>query len=338
MKSVTLLGELMFDLISIGDTIVDTFVPLIDFRIFEKDGLKYIGLPLGNKVPVDPLVSLVGGNAANNVIGGARLGLRSAIYTNVGNKDEDEWDDRIIAKFKKERVDIRYIVETNKFPSDHHIVLDCKGERSILVHHYPWDYSLPDLEKTKWLYFSSVALSFAETPLVSQIEHYIERTGANLVYTPGTHQLNYGVRKFPKLLSFTKVFIVNKEEAKRVLGIEEAKKIDIEKLLKSLGDLGPKMTVITDGEEGSYGFDGEKYYKLGVFPAKLFEMTGAGDAYASGLLAGLFRGHGLPEAMRWGAANGAAVVEKIGPQDGLLTYNQIQEKLKEHSKIIAKEI
>ncbi len=67
-------------------------------------------------------------------------------------------------------------------------------------------------------------------------------------------------------------------------------------------------------------------------------MTGAGDAYATGLLVGLFRGNRLSEAMRWGAANGAAVVERIGAQTGLLTYGQMQEKLKENSKIIAREI
>ena len=67
-------------------------------------------------------------------------------------------------------------------------------------------------------------------------------------------------------------------------------------------------------------------------------MTGAGDAYATGLIAGLFYGKELPEAMRWGAANGAAVVEKIGPQAGLLALNQMQERLRQNPKIIANEI
>jgi len=67
-------------------------------------------------------------------------------------------------------------------------------------------------------------------------------------------------------------------------------------------------------------------------------MTGAGDAYATGVLAGLFYGKDLPEAMRWGAANGASVVEEIGPQKGLLSYDKMQARLKENSKITAKEI
>ena len=77
---------------------------------------------------------------------------------------------------------------------------------------------------------------------------------------------------------------------------------------------------------------------MGIFPANLVEMTGAGDAYATGLTAGLFYGKDIKEAMRWGAANGAAVVEYIGPQAGLLTYDQMQKKLKENSETTAKEI
>ena len=67
-------------------------------------------------------------------------------------------------------------------------------------------------------------------------------------------------------------------------------------------------------------------------------MTGAGDAYGTGVVAAFCYGKSLAEAMRWGAANGASVVEQIGPQAGLLTYDQMQEKLKENSKIVARDI
>jgi len=114
--------------------------------------------------------------------------------------------------------------------------------------------------------------------------------------------------------------------------------VEKKKLLKSLLELGPKMLVVTDGVEGSYGYDGEEYYKLEIFPAKLVDMTGAGDSFATGVLAGLFYGKDLKEAMRWGAANGASVVEQIGPQTGLLTYDILQKKLKENSKITPREL
>ncbi|OGE32297.1 hypothetical protein A3J19_03430 [Candidatus Daviesbacteria bacterium RIFCSPLOWO2_02_FULL_41_8] len=327
----------MFDLISIGDARIDNFVHLPKAHIscsLNKEKCE-ICLNYGDKIPIDSVQSLTAGNNNNNAIGASRLKLKTALYGNIGGDGNGRM---ILDHLKEEGVDTRYIVINKGVATEQSIVLNYEGERTILVYHYPWDYNLPDLDKTKWVYFSSVSFSFPKTLLVSQIEQYIERTGANLVYTPGTHQLKFGVKKFPKLLSLTKVFIVNKEEAKKVLGINEEKKVEIKKLLSGLADLGPELVVITDDGEGSYGFDGKKFYKIGIFPAELLEMTGAGDGYATGLIAGLFYGKSLPEAMRWGAANGAAVVEKIGPQEGLLTLNQMQERLKANLKIAAKEI
>jgi len=327
----------MFDLISIGDARIDNFVHLPKAHIsctINKESCE-LCLKYGDKIPIDDVKSLTAGNNNNNAIGASRLKLKTALYGNIGGDGNGKI---ILDHLKVEGVDTRYIVVNKGVSTEQSIVINYQGERTILVYHYPWNYVLPDLDKTRWVYFSSVSFSFPKTHLVSQIEQYIERTNANLVYTPGTHQLNYGVKKNPRLLSLTKVFIVNKEEAKKILGIDESKKVDIKKLLTSLADLGPKIVVITDGGNGSYGFDGEKYYQIGLFPAHLVEMTGSGDAYATGLIAGLFYGKELKESMRWGAANGASVVEQIGPQAGLLTYSQMLEKLKENSKIVAKEI
>lgn len=327
----------MFDLISIGDARIDNFVHLPKAHIsctLNKESCE-LCLKYGDKIPIDDVKSLTAGNNNNNAIGAARLKMKTALYGNIGG---DANGKMILDHLKAEGVDVRYLVVNKEVATEQSIVINYQGERTILVYHYPWDYNLPDLERTKWVYFSSVSFSFSKTPLVSQIEQYIERTGTNLSFTPGTHQLNFGVKKYPKLLSLTKVLIVNKEEAKKILGIDETKKIEIKKLLSGLTDLGPRMAVVTDGGEGSYGFDGEKFFQLGVFQAELLEMTGAGDAYATGFIAGLFHGKGLPEAMRWGAANGAAVVEKIGPQEGLLTLSQMEERLKDNSKIVAKVI
>lgn len=327
----------MFDLISIGDARIDNLVHLPKAHlscVLNKQRCE-ICLNYGDKIPIDDIKSLPAGNNNNNAIGASRLKLKTAIYGNVG---EDSNGKMLLEHLKKEGVDIRYMVVNKDVATEQSIVIDYQGERTILVYHYPWEYSLPELDATKWIYFSSVSYSFSKTQLIHQVEQYTKRTGANLVYSPGTHQLNFGVKKFPRLLSLTKLIILNKDEAKRVLAIDVKKNLEIKKLLTKLSDLGPEMAVITDAKQGSYGFDGRNYYKLGIFPANLVEMTGAGDAYATGVLAGLSYGKDLSEAMRWGAANGAAAVEQIGPQAGLLTYAQMQNKLKDSPKIVVKEI
>lgn len=325
----------MFDLIAIGDSVIDTFIPLTDAKILNDSGEPMLSMRYGDKIPVGDSLRMVAGNATNNAVGASRLKLKTAIYVNIGNDHDGSW---IKEKLKEEGVDTRYIIRNETLPSNHHIVLTFKGDRTILIYHQSWKYHLPELDSSRWIYFTSLSPTFTESNLIAELTQYLERTGAKLVYNPGTFQIKHGIKKDPRLLSLTEVFIVNIEEAKIILGHDETAKIDIKKLLKGIADLGSKMVIITDGGEGSYGFDGDKFWKLDIFPAKLVEMTGSGDAFATGVLTALFHGKTLDEAMRWGAANGAAVVEEIGPQKGLLTLNKMEEKLKENSKIVAKEI
>lgn len=327
----------MFDLISIGDSTIDNFVQIHDAQIkCNLDKTKcMLCVEYGDKIPVDKLTHIVAGNAANAAVGASRLKLSSSIYTNVGS---DPAGVQIVDKFKEEGISTRYVTINKGMESNLSTVLTFKGERTIFVYHQNWDYKLPELENSKWVYFTSISTSFTQSNIVNELNAYLERVGSKLLYSPGTYQIKFGVKKNPKLLTLSEVFIVNKEEAKRILGHKDEDDISIKKLLKGLLDLGPKMVVITDAHVGSYSYDGGKYYHIKAFPAKLIEMTGAGDAYATGLVSGLFYGEDLKGAMRWGSANGAAVVEEVGPQAGLLTFNRMQERLKENLKIIAKEI
>lgn len=327
----------MFDLISIGDTVIDTVIPLNEVQLISEKDQILLALPFGAKVPVENGISMVAGNAANNAVGSARLGLKTAIYTHSGNKEDEEDDLRIRQKFKKEGVDTRYIVEVPNLPSNHNIILSYKGERTILVHHQPWKFHLPDLDKTRWIYLTSMSPSYVESNVIAQIVNYVERVGCKVAYQPGTFQIKQGGKKQGRLLSIVDVMVMNMQEAKHFLGHEVHDKLPVKKLLKSLISLGPKQVIITDGKEGSYGYDGETFWKLDVFPAKLVEMTGAGDSFATSTVAGIIHGETLPEAMRWGAANSAAVVGEMGPQKGLLSYSKLQDTLREHKQIVAKE-
>lgn len=327
----------MFDLISIGDATIDNLAQIQDAEIkCNLDKSKcMLCVEYGDKIAIDKLAHLVAGNAANSATGASRLKLKTAIHVNIGSDPQGR---QIEDKLKKESVSSKYIVTNEGMSSNLSIVLSFQGERTIFVYHQSWRYKLPDLDPTRWVYFSSLGPTFTESNLLNELTAYLARTGSKMLYSPGTYQIKEGVRKNPKLLALTEIFIVNLEESKRILGHKDDEDIPIKKLLKSLGNLGPKMVIITDATNGSYGFDGTDYCQLGIFPAKLVEMTGAGDAYATGVLAGIFYGKDLKEAMRWGAANGAAVVEQPGPQAGLLTYNQMQEKLNQNSKIVAREI
>ena len=136
-------------------------------------------------------------------------------------------------------------------------------------------------------------------------------------------QLKADIKRYPKILEKCEVIFSNLEEAKRILEISESEIVNERDLLSRIHLLGPKTVVITDGANGSYVSDGNRNLKIGIFPTKLVEKTGAGDAYASGFMAAIISRMPLEEAMTWGAINAASVIVETGTQNGLLTKEQL---------------
>lgn len=321
----------MFDVISIGDSTVDEFLALDEAQVLcdlnREDCI--ICLHYADKIPVaDFKMVPAAGNAANFAVGTARLGLKAGIYTILG---DDRPGQAIFEVFKKEGVAQDFITFDKKHGTNHSVVLNYLGERTILVFHNPRDYDFPEnLGPTRWIYYTSVGKDHQalHQPLID----FIKKNGVKLAFNPGSWQLKEGINVLSQIIKFCQAFIVNKEEAERLVG-----EGDIPKLLKELAKFGSKIVVITDGPNGSYTFDGQKFYKLGIFECPIVERTGAGDAYSTGLITAQILGKSLPEAMAWGTVNAASVIQKIGPQAGLLTRTEMEKLLTENPNFKADE-
>jgi sugar/nucleoside kinase (ribokinase family) len=213
-------------------------------------------------------------------------------------------------------------------PSNYSVVLNFKGERTILVYHQPRYYSLPELKGAQWIYYTSLGNNYEN--LQEKLLTFLKaHKGIKLAFNPGTHQLKKELKGMKEVLKRCEIVFLNKEEAERIVG--QAK--GMTGLLEKLKATGPKIAVITDGVKGAYAFDGKEVWYLPSFPLKAIEKTGAGDSFATGFVAARFHGQPIPEALRWGAANATSVVQKIGPQDGLLTRQGVEEMLKRFEKI-----
>lgn len=316
-----------FDLITIGDSTIDTFIRIHEASVecdLNKKDCK-LCVPYGSKVPVDEIAYGVAGNAANVAVGTSRLGLRTAIYTNLGDDDQGK---RIKNELVKNNISDEYIVVNRGKTSNLSVVLTFQGERTIFVYHQDWFYTLPKLKLSSWVYLTSMAQSFTNSTIMDEVCAYIDKTDAKLIYGPGTYQLKADVKRFPRVLEKCEMLIVNMEEAMKILGIDVSHFADVKDILNKLILLGPKVIVVTDGTEGSYATDGEQFFKAGIIKSPVYEKTGAGDAYSGGLIAALASGESLKEAMVWGTINAAAAISVIGPQKGLLTKNQLHEKRK----------
>lgn len=307
-----------YDLISIGDPTIDTFLFIHDIEIKKIAGVQKALINWGDKLPVDKFYRTVAGNAANNAVGSSRLGLKTAFYCVVAH---DVGGREIVHKIRKEKVAAEYIVIDDKHPTNASTVISYKGERTIFVYHEHRKYQLPKLATAKWIYLTSLGVGFEK--IYKDLAKYLDVTGAQLVYNPGTFQLRKGAKFNKLMLERTSLLSLNKEEAQAWVGNIE----DPEELCKRLRKLGPKAVVLTDGDKGAYSCSDEGYFYIQAYPGNKLDATGAGDAFTTGYTAALAYGKTHFEAMRWAPVNAGSVIQKVGPQEGLLTRAQILSKL-----------
>ncbi len=318
------------DVLAIGDVVTDAFVKLLDDRAttFENEHGKFLAMPFGMKVPFDYAEVIEGvGNAANAAVSFAKLGIHAGLVSNVG---EDSFGRDIINALEKNRVDTRFVRINKDKISNYHYVLWYKEERTILIKHEEYNYQWPRFthgDIPKWIYFSSISKNALDKYHDMVADWLKDNPDVKLAFQPGTFQLEAGADRLSELYTRTEVLVVNREEAVTISGGDHE---NLHDLLDKLHALGPRVVIITDGPAGAYASDGQTRLKMPPYPdpAPPFERTGAGDAFASTLVAALIKGNTLEGALQWAPINSMNVVQHTGAQAGLLTEDQLSDYLK----------
>jgi ribokinase len=315
------------DFVSIGDTVVDDFIRLKEAEVHcdvNHDNCT-ISMRFGDKIPFESSTIVYGvGNSANAAVCAARLGLKAGMVANVG---KDLNGDKILENFKKEGVDTTYVVEHQGVPTNYHYVLWYGDERTILVKHHDYPYRFPkDMPEPKTIYFSSIA---QETEVYHDdvTDYLLQYPKIFLCFQPGTFQIKMGTDRLKHLYARTNLFVVNKNEARRILKLAD-KDDNVEAMARNLQSLGPKTVIITDDRNGAYALNGTEYFHLPMYedPNPPLQRTGAGDAFTSTVAAYMTMGEtDLKKAMQHGLINAAYVVQDIGAQRGLQTKERLED-------------
>jgi len=315
-----------YDFIAIGDTVTDAFIRLKEASVHCDVNREecQICMSFGDKIPYDDVWVLPAvGNSANAAVSAARLGLKSALVTNIGG---DAQGREALARLGEENVGTEYVAVHPDRKTNYHYVLWYEDDRTILIKHEEYPYGLPEMGEPKWIYLSSLA-DHAES-FHDVIADYIEKHPAiKLAFQPGTFQMKLGKDRLARLYARTEVFFCNRQEAERILGMPE--NTDLKALMQGLRALGPKVVVVTDGPLGAYVYEEDRFWQMPIYPDPKppYERTGAGDAFASTFTAALAMGLSITEALRWGPVNSMSVVQQVGAQKGLLGVEGIKEWL-----------
>ncbi len=336
----------MYDIITIGSATRDVFLTSPLFKVLrDPKHLSRIGFKtgeaqcfaLGLKIEIGAPVLTTGGGATNAATAFSRQSLKTAALIKIG---KDESGEAVLNELKKEKITPFAVVENN-FPTAYStILLSPSGERTILVYRGASEnlkiQEVP-LEKLKsqWVYISPGKISFE---VIEKIFNHFSKNKTLIAFNPSGYFIEMGVKKLKPLLAKSKVVILNREEAARLTGVDYKKEKEI---FKKLDELSPGIAAMTDAEKGVLVSDGFRIYQAGIFSAKdgkeksVIDRTGAGDAFASGFVAGLIqkkekcekglcRSYNIEYAIRLGSANATSVIEKIGAKKGILTKKEFE--------------
>jgi ribokinase len=314
-----------FDFVAIGDTVTDAFIRLKEAHVNcnIKNDTCEICMKFGDKIPYEFVeVCAAVGNSPNAAVSASRLGLNTAIVTNIG---ADTNGQEAIAQFEKEKIDTVYIKTHEGIKTNYHYVLWFESERTILIKHEKYPMSFPDIGEPRYVYLSSLGEHTLDYH--KEIENYLEsHPNVKLIFQPGTFQMKLGVEELANIYRRSEVFVCNLEESARILKNEER---DPKKQFPLLHALGPKIVCITDGPKGAYASDGKDVWFMPTYPDPKppYERTGAGDAFTSTFGSAIALGKSVDEALMWAPINSMSVVQEVGAQKGLLTQEKLMEYL-----------
>lgn len=311
----------MHDVITFGSGTVDAFVDTEDRLFLGKNG--HIKIPFGSKILIENIRFDTGGSGTNTGVAFARLGLKTAWLGKIGKGVNSQ---RIIDAMRKEKVDTSLVKREEGDRTGFSVILDaCGHDRTILAYKGSNDGIIEkDIKfskiNTKWLYLGSMMGKAYHTS--EKVAAYAARKGIKVAFNPSAYLAKKGKGFLGKMLKNVYLLVLNKEEAGMIVGQKK-----VEDMIKDLRKLGPKIVVITDGHNGSKAYDGEYLYSINPPKVKVVEATGAGDSFASGVVAGLILRDDIEYALQLGQKEAESVISYPGAKNILLTLKQA-EKIK----------
>lgn len=255
----------------------------------------------------------IGGGGTNTAVAFSRLGFNTGYIGKIG---KDFGGDMVLNLLKKENIKFLGRISPGSM-TGYSIILDSLShERTILTYKGVND-ELKNREieftniSTRWLYLSSLLDDSFETQKI--VVNLLYRNGIKIAFNPSEYIIK--VLNLRSILKCTEILILNKEEAEL---LRKKNKIHEKDLLKALKLLGPRIIVITNKDREVVAYDGGRKYSLMPHKIKVTERTGAGDAFASGFVAGQMAGKSIEDSLKLGLEESESVIRHQGAKTGLI--------------------
>ena len=337
----------MVDVVTIGSATMDVFVECDDANIVsvckkDKDS-SFMSYPYGSKVEISDFATAVGGGGVNTAFNFDHLGFKTNAIVKMG---DDIYSQGVLEAISKTNISLDSIVQDKNLSTGFSIILTSfQGDRTVLAHRganakiKKSDIDFDAIKKAKLLYIAP--LNGESNRILDDIVNFADENETFVCFNAGTTSIKKGFAYLKSILENAHIVVMNKEEASMATKIEVRPDTrdekysnclihpDIKEMFKKLKVKDYQIIVITDGKHGAYAYNGKRYYKCPVFDGPVVSTLGAGDAFASTFCAALaVTDMDIAKALMYASVNSSGVVSEFGATKGLLTFDEIKEKLK----------
>ena len=301
----------------------------------------------------------LGGSPANTAVGSARLGLRPAMLTRVG----DEHNGRFVREtLESEGVDVSH-VQTDPQRLTALVFLGIRDRDTFPLLFYrercadmaisAADIDAPFIASSQSLLISGTHLSQPGPAEACRVAMALARAaGTRIVldidYRPvlwGLTSLGLGEQRYVPSMAVSERLQTVIGQCDLVVGTEEEIRIaggsdDTLTALKRLRALTAGLVVMKRGPMGCVVFEGaipddiEQGLHGPGFPVEVFNVLGAGDAFMAGFLRGWLRSEPLARCCMYANACGALVVSRHGCAPAMPSWTELQHFLERGSRTL----
>ena len=234
----------------------------------------------------------------------------------------------MIAELDRQGTTTSHISRGGEAHTSETFILNVRGEDRRYLHSFGAnaDFSLADidlsvLDGARVLYVGGYFAmpSFTASDLITLFERAKQK---NLITVLDVVVANLaGVQEqIGALIRNADYFTPNQDEARCITGIDDPRG-----QVEALAKLGPNCTsIVTCGPRGALVSYGGEIVHVPGYPMETVDGSGAGDAFAAGLITGLLRGWPLPNILEFANAVGASCTRAVGCLDGVFTFEEAQ--------------
>ena len=307
-----------YDLICIGMALVDSIIRGFDPVPVSASGYRAVSGSLN-----------VGGEAVNEAMAAAKLGMRTGILCALGQDDAGEM---IISALRRAGVDTEPVVRGPATPVTTMFVREDGNRQSITneAHRYnfhPERYSASFTDAGALILGSLFRAPFDDPDIIASVLSSAKKAG-RLIFAdtklPNFRKLT--LEDLRPSLPLIDYITPNEDEARYFTGKEEP-----EEMADVFLRFGVRNVIIKLGGRGCFLKNGRTAVRLPAYRITAVDATGAGDNFLAGFASEIIRGQGIEEALRFGNACGAICTTEVGAGTALRNREQVVQWIAENT-------